>query len=260
MTETFKTMLLTYLKPNYVHQTHLSDIDPNNVSQFLSSHDIYLGVRVAENVSRLTPDEKIDFFIRCRQFLIVSCNEIKKRFDFKENILSQIAIFDNKHNKEKPQSILGVMNSLPRIINKNDTEKKQKVDDQWRLYCQLIHDFDEDIKNESLVDKYWHKIMVLTDHSGQNSFRELGEFVLDILATPHSNASCERVFSKVNLIKTNIRNRICTNSINGLLLASQSTNGECYKFKITDSLVQAMEAKNLYKSDDEEDVEIYFPT
>lgn len=149
---------------------------------------------------------------------------------------------------------------MPRIIKPNDLDKKQKVDDQWRLYCQLINNFDDEIKNESHIDKYWNKIMIFADLSGQNLFRDLGEFVLDILVTPHSNASCERVFSKVNLIKTNIRNRICTNSLNGLLLASQNSSGECYNLDVSKSLLQAMESKNLYQSDEEEEVEVYFDT
>lgn len=130
MTETFKDMLLTYLNPNYVHKTNLSDIDPNNASEFINLNELYLGVRVAENINKLNRQEKDDFCIRCRQFLIVSCNEIKKRFDFKENILSQKAIFDYKYTKQKPQSILNIIKSLPRIIKPNDLDKKQKVDDQ----------------------------------------------------------------------------------------------------------------------------------
>lgn len=41
MTETFKDMLLTYLNPNYVHKTNLSDIDPNNASEFINLNELY---------------------------------------------------------------------------------------------------------------------------------------------------------------------------------------------------------------------------
>jgi hypothetical protein len=44
-------------------------------------------------------------------------------------------------------------------------------------------------------------------------FKKLAIYVLTILSLPHSNADNERVFSKVNLIKTKSRNRLIMKSI-----------------------------------------------
>lgn len=54
--------------------------------------------------------------------------------------------------------------------------------------------------------------------NGEQEFQDLGSFSLDVLALPFSNVSCERVFSKVNLIKTKLRNKLNTETVNGLLL------------------------------------------
>lgn len=56
---------------------------------------------------------------------------------------------------------------------------------------------------------------------GEYPFKCVSEFVLRTLSLPHSFADCERVFSKVNLIKTKMRNKLGLESMNGLLLSSQ---------------------------------------
>lgn len=134
MCETFRAIVLCYLKPNYVHKTDLSEIDLNNNSNFINLNEIYLGVRVLENINLLNDTQKDDFYIRCQRVLIVAATEIRKRFVFKDNILSQIGIFEPSYSKPKPTSIITLINALPRILKREDTDQKQKIDDQWRLY------------------------------------------------------------------------------------------------------------------------------
>ncbi|MEQ2252193.1 hypothetical protein ILYODFUR_019235 [Ilyodon furcidens] len=69
------------------------------------------------------------------------------------------------------------------------------------------------------VGEFWHHLSTLEDFGARRLFRKLGEFALDALVVPHSNASCEHVFSKVNLIKTKPRNRLGT--LNGLKHTSE---------------------------------------
>lgn len=58
-------------------------IDPNNQKFFLSPHSQYLGLgvlKVISNPSFNISNETLDYFyVTCRQFLIISCQQIKKR-------------------------------------------------------------------------------------------------------------------------------------------------------------------------------------
>lgn len=78
-------------------------------------------------------------------------------------------------------------------------------------------------------------------------FQELGNFALTVLSLPHSNAACERCFSKINLIKTKIRNRLLLPTLNGLLLASQCAKdgGSSSTFPVTEDMIAAMNVDNL---------------
>ncbi len=60
------------------------------------------------------------------------------------------------------------------------------------------------------MDVFWYNALQPKDMGGAKVFKHLGSFVLDVLVFPHSNASFQRVFSKVNLIKTKSLNRLIT--------------------------------------------------
>ena len=44
-------------------------------------------------------------------------------------------------------------------------------------------------------------------------FQKLPSSVLNLLCIPHANAECETIFSKVNLAKTQIRNRLIVETL-----------------------------------------------
>ncbi|MEQ2298419.1 hypothetical protein AMECASPLE_005033 [Ameca splendens] len=85
------------------------------------------------------------------------------------------------------------MRVLPRLIESTDADHLQATDDHWgRLPLVTLN---EDTKTMT-VDEFWHHLSTLEDFGARRLFRELGEFALDALVVPHSNASCEHVFSK----------------------------------------------------------------
>lgn len=48
-------------------------------------------------------------------------------------------------------------------------------------------------------------------------FPLLSQFVQKLLALPHSSANVERLFSSVNLLKTMTRNKLSTDTLQGIL-------------------------------------------
>lgn len=85
---------------------------------------------------------------------------------------------------------------------------------------------------------------------GRPKFKELSDFVLAVLSLPHSNADVERIFSKITLIRTKLRNRLATHTVEGLCLASDCVkrNGKCCcDFEPTDEMYKAMASSTLYE-------------
>lgn len=63
---------------------------------------------------------------------------------------------------------------------------------------------------------------VSEEDAQSTNFKQLPKFMLAILSLPHSNAECERVFSRVNDIKTRKRSELLTKTIRGNLLTQQA--------------------------------------
>jgi len=100
--------------------------------------------------------------------------------------------------RDEYPSIASLALQLPRLINKDNL---QQIEDQWRT-LPLIN-IPENVIVDDDPEKYWIHIQLL--ESGQ--FYELLTFCLTVMSLPHSNAQCERIFSKINRMKTNVRNK-----------------------------------------------------
>lgn len=246
-------LLSCYLDNNYINRTPIEDINPTEVSKFLNN--IYLGIGVMQYLPNANLDNETtsNFFFRCRQFLICLCHEIKNRFDFSDKILSNISIFNPKYNHSaNPVSLFSLLRETVRLTDDMDI---QVIDDEYRMYNRDKNDLPDYIKSICEVDTYWIEVGKLQNFDQNFSYKNLSVYVLRLLILPHSNAACERIFSKVNLVKTDIRNRLKTNTISNILLASQKVKdvGGCHKFN-PDDLVSYMTKDNLYNNNNDEEL------
>jgi len=167
-----------------------------------------------------------------RFFLIEPCIEIKLRFDFNDQVLFSLYYISPKYifSQQHSNTLLNFIILFPRICN--DTNQMQLIDDEWR---KLNSYFDPEIinihKNKN-VDMFWLEIF-LYEENGEKLFPNLAEFVLNVLSLPQSNCVCERLFSKVNLIKTKLKNKLMTKTINGLINTSECVKTiTCVKFEL----------------------------
>ncbi|GBP16844.1 hypothetical protein EVAR_13225_1 [Eumeta japonica] len=133
----------------------------------------------------------------------------------------------------------------PRIIAPADYAKKQIIDNQWRTLPNARARHPQRLNEISEPDKFWAQLLKTED------FSELAHFALSTLSLPHANADCERVFSKVNLIKTDLRNRLTVETVNGTLLAAESAKGltrtgNCVNFEPTKEMYSRMTKDKIY--------------
>lgn len=155
-------------------------------------------------------------------------------------------------NVRKQYQLFYLMQCVPRIVQESNM---QLVDNEWReLPCYKLNDV---ILKATDDDVFWHLVSQIKNDAEEYLFKHLSSFVLQMLSLPHSNASCERLFSRVNLIKTDIRNKIITPTINGLLLTQQAVktdDGTCITFKPTIEMRSLMN-KTLYDHKKETEID-----
>lgn len=249
---TYKDILLTYMHRDYVLKTPLADLDPMCKSQIKNQSEIYFGVKIMSYITmdciKIRPDLLKDFYSKCVDFLQVSCVQIKKRYNFSDSILPLLNILtpsvalsvEKRSEYNANESITCLTLKLPRIVNDSSL---QTIDDQWRLLSLVA--LSDNIINEKETDKFW--VLLKNLESGQ--FYELAMFALSVMSLPHSNASCERIFSKINRVKTKSRNKLITNTVSSTIMASECIKKNencCYNFQPWKEMFDSMTSSNLY--------------
>lgn len=93
----------------------------------------------------------------------------------------------------------------------NDEIKKEKIVDQYNNIhlIKWVHIDD--------TTKFWSEVSQYKDSAGNNPFNEICSFAFQLLSLPWSNADVERLFSQMNLVKTKLRNRIQSDTVNAIL-------------------------------------------
>ncbi|KAG8278642.1 hypothetical protein J6590_014198 [Homalodisca vitripennis] len=217
--ETYTELLLCFLKRDYVMKTIHSDrsIEIENTKYWLSDTEMYL-----DPVLSVMP------------------------------ALSQRNALSSEYRKTNP-SIMHLILSLPRVSS-SYRNNFQDLDDKWRkipiLKDNLPKDFE--VTPQSNDDTFWSKLLDYKNNLGELEFKILPKFALEALSLPHSNADCERMFSKINNVKTKFRNKLLTETIEKTLLASEGIKfqGGCPSFNPSKEMLSKMTTSNLYKERD----------
>ncbi|KAE8739576.1 hypothetical protein FOCC_FOCC014919 [Frankliniella occidentalis] len=181
-------------------------------------------------------------------------DKFTKIYDFNDPVLSRVsslapAIALSQRARETTPSLRTWALLLPRIVDKNDKEKLQDLDDQWRALPFAAEKLPQEVRECKDAAVFWHQMYIHENEIGERPYATLAKSALEVLSVPIPNADCERKFSKINDIKTKKRNKLLTKSINGTLHADAlvHSGGRCCKdFKPTKSMYSKMLSANLY--------------
>lgn len=238
----------------YVRSTPLSQIDPTSErQQKQNKNDIYLGFAIMQEKNnpnvKSFPDGLEHFLSSCQDFLTVVCVQIKKRFEFDDPVMELMKQLKPKYALSRVQkgvtrSIIPLISNAPRVC---PVELYQITDDEWRHLPQ--HKFDDESDMENMeIDIFWGTLLDLKTDGGEHLFRNIARTALALFSLPHSNCDSERIFSKINLTKTKIRNRLIVPTVQGYVLTSQhvKASGGCVGFEPSKEMLSRMTNDSLY--------------
>uniref|UniRef100_A0A915HVR9 HAT C-terminal dimerisation domain-containing protein n=1 Tax=Romanomermis culicivorax TaxID=13658 RepID=A0A915HVR9_ROMCU len=103
------------------------------------------------------------------------------------------------------------------------------------------------------------KVYGSKDAAGNGRFDNIALFALNLFCLPFSNASVERVFSAMSLVKNNIRNKLLCNTVESILTVRyglKHVNVSSVNFEPTYEMLKSFNAK-IYDNDEEDDDDVY---
>ena len=97
----------------------------------------------------------------------------------------------------------------------------------------------DQLKEKCGVVHFYQQLSLVMNQNDEPLFKNLSTFALRILSLPVSNTDAERLFSKINLIKTDVRNKLHTKSLAALTVISEAVKEQesCYTFTPSDAMM-----------------------
>ena len=130
------------------------------------------------------------------------------------------------------------------LVNEEDLDKLQE---QWQ---DLLYSEEHLQCLSQKATSFWYELRKVKDGNNESKFKVLSEFMCGLLALPHSSACVERVFSKVNMIKTPKTNRLSVFTIANRLHAKQAIvrrEVPCYDWEPSPSLINDLKSGACHK-------------
>ena len=248
----YKSLLQLFYKIDKLSNEEILNVDLNDKSKYLSDKELCFSIKYNcyRETLNLESHEERTHHKNLINFLVRAVTEIKERFLVNCDDLKLLGFLD-------PGVILSINNPifhftklLQRFNFINDVNISTKIDDEFRSFIldqerikilvasqekKFKINYDIKIKEnknkKNPVDlskiklemitpvKYWKLIRDLKKSNNSFSYINLSNFCLTLLSLPHSNAEPERVFHLQKLNKTQLRNKLSTNTTDSILLA-----------------------------------------
>lgn len=226
---------------NLKSKENFTNIDYKNPRNFKSYNHMYFGAFVTASLIRSNSTETAitKFKSDCVNFYIESLNQLFKRFDFNDKTFDVLELLD-QNKIINTQTVMPLCVAFPNII---DEQNFQTIDNEFRTFRN-----EEDLNFDQNPESFWISLKKIIKGDGTPAYPNLIKLMVTLCSLPHSSATCERIFSQVNLNKTKVRNKLNFATLSGLLRTKQYiAPKECFDFPIEKSVLDKMN-KSMYKT------------
>lgn len=237
VSDLFRNILRNYVKKEYLDRVPIKNIEVADPRNFIALEKIYFGAKAEilmsnENIDR---NELHNFRVHALGFYVMLAEQIKRRFNFDDPVLSFVSYFNPRIvlSGEISSIATQALKFFPHLVD--DIEK---LNSEWRLLSDLK---EMEAQNNLPIEDFWTNIFKLNSRLDIPMFPNLTKLVKGILCLPHSSAAAERVFSQLNLIKSKIRNRLHVGTCESILHAKEAlSNNLCYTWEPQSSLISKL--------------------
>ncbi|XP_045112696.1 uncharacterized protein LOC123505453 [Portunus trituberculatus] len=213
-----KTIFECYLDDAYISSTLLKDIEYRDEANFKPLEEMYLGIKVQMEITNsvLLQDEDLrGFRMNCLEFLIEGVSQIYKRLPVSSHILESLENLNPKVVIEKNvPSLVDLISNFEHLA----TPDIQVVDSEWRLLRNMLDTLTVDSSMKPEV--FWDTVSKARHIDNVFMCPNLSEFMLKLLCLPSATAADEKIFRKINKMKSRSKS-ISTETLMAVLYTNQ---------------------------------------
>ncbi|KAJ8964073.1 hypothetical protein NQ314_005156 [Rhamnusium bicolor] len=243
VTDLLKNICGNYMDFVKVKTVNIFHLDHKNPRNFLPNEKLYLGILAHESLQELKKDANFhpkivdDFYSSYLKFYIRLTSEIKERFTFEDEIFNIVHVLEPKYAQTYEQKSL--LNVLQRFSFLYQIVDRQELDNEWRSHALLVHS-SLGLDCNLQAEEYWAKVFNLKNAGNSEIYKNLKAVVSLLLILSFSNASVERLFSDLNNVKTDLKNRLKTDTVAAILATKDSIKhqGGILKFTPIDKMIK----------------------
>jgi len=248
------SLLNIIVVPNQLNKVSRSNLVSYDFEQYtMGSTCINYGYYFTKHSSLISSEHLLEVQNRCKQFMIILCKEIQKRIPDNLNILERINVFSPDQSTSILKSdITNIVVEFNALVENVDCTLKE-----WNLLNSLDS---EDVKQLNSTVEFWAYVSKIKDAGGQPKFGNISSLVLNLLCLPISNATVERAFSIMNIVRDKLRNRLATLTAEAIMRLRYSLNGNCDTFSPTPEMLKLFNSEVMYSNNFDDSVLDYFNT
>lgn len=235
--EILTQIFCNFLKKDYINCTNICDIDYKNNIHIKDLINMYIGHEAEMLICSVNLTEIQIKAIKCNilTFYQSICDEILYRFDLNNKKLNYVKVLDPLYIKSSDDINYGdIVTEFKEIINNPEDFiyelKLLESKSNDKSYTKLF-----DITK---VEEFWYKVGNLKNNLNEYMYPNLFQFAVYVLTLPHSSACAERVFSKLNLMKNKLTNRLKVQTCHSMLAALNLLDVDLENWKPNTDLIK----------------------
>ena len=216
VTKLLRDTLSDFISIDVVRNKDPFTIDVDDMNIRLPLDKVYMGILATNTLFELRDDMNSVLKVKraCVEFLVELVRQIRSRFDMKDPIFKLVEfLIPSNAVKCVPPSLNELFKHLPYLA---DLADMTSADLEWRK--QALEEPEE--MADTSAAQFWQKRLNVKTVNGTPKYPNLRKVVACVMSLPTSNASVERVFSLLKLIKTNSRNALKRETLVGLMHAN----------------------------------------
>lgn len=236
MVSLLKEILKMYMVDEYIDSysdNNFSNIDPTNAKQYRPLKQMLLPQESwdfldhCEENQLLTHDEIDSALKNCRIIMLEVCKKLKEKFDYEQEWIKVLKFFHPENavsetfHAENPT--LNDVFDCFHFTSNYTANQRNEINEMWAILPTL--DFPASILEVKRADHFWIKLQKCTFEQ-MPAFKNLAQFIIDILLISPSNAAIERRWSTLNHFKDNTKNSLSSETITALMKAYSYINGK----------------------------------